>query len=72
MTILQMNYVISLFANFKADFQFDILLCKLEWENKQVKKEREIAFKNYLVMLNKGSCQALIQKAEDKKFKIAF
>lgn len=34
MTILQMNYVISLFANFKADFQFDILLCKLEWENK--------------------------------------
>ena len=72
MTILQMNYVISLFANFKAAFQFDILLCKLEWENKQVKKEREIAFKNYLVMLNKGSCQALIQKAEDEKFKIAF
>lgn len=34
MTILQMNYVISLFANFKAAFQFDILLCKLEWENK--------------------------------------
>lgn len=26
MTIFQMNYVISLFANFKADFQFDILL----------------------------------------------
>ena len=55
MSILRMNYVISL-PILKQTFRFDILLYKLEWEDKSVKREREreIAFKNYLAMINKS------------------